>query len=1205
MNLSRRTPRRFDVIAASAVLTLFASLLAGAIPATATAPPEVFPAGAWVDEFDTATLGSAWTIRNEDPTGWSLAATPGALTIDSQRGDTYQSDNSARNIFMVDVPAGDFTAVTSFTAPVTKDFQGAGLIAWQDMDNYVRAGLAHVSFAAGGPTVIENGLEKAAVYGSTFTARPSSTSETLKLERTGDVIVTSYREGGAWVEAARVTTPFPTTQVGLYALAAQDGTSHRATFDYFALKAAQGKDVELKGAFTLHGPGDLRYLGPVKNVLTLGSKRPAATFALTATPRNGVVRLAEADTDRAVEIDPAGRIVLVAPGAMGGDFRLVDAGGGKRFMMVVGAVAGREYVGAPGGAGTALVTGPRGGAVALTSEAVSTSGTTIKIAANGPTIDMSKDLYGVFYEDINRAADGGLYAELVQNRSFEYSTADNRSYTGLTSWAKAERGGAKGTIAVVNDAARLNENNRNYLQIDLGAGLVGPGAGVGVANQGYNTGVFVEKGKTYRFSTFVRRTASLDRPLQVRVEDAAGAQVFGQTSVIARSDAWTRVESVFTAAGTTTAGRLVVLADGAGTVRLDMISLFPTETFKGRENGMRLDLAKKIEQMNPAFVRFPGGCVTNVGTFDAYGAPNFDRKRTYRWKETVGPVEQRPTNYNFWGYNQSYGIGYFEYFQFAEDLGATALPVLSVGVNGCGGPPPLTDQTKLQGWINDTLDLIEFANGGPDTEWGARRAALGHPKPFGLKYIGLGNEEVQREFLVNYPQFSAAIRSAYPEIKIISNSGQASGGSWFNELWGFARTQQADLVDEHYYNSPEWFLTNTHRYDSYDRKGPKVFIGEYASRGNTYYNALSEAAFMTGIERNSDVIGLASYAPLLANQDYVQWDPDAIWFDNSRSYGSANYYVQKLFAQNKGDVVVPSELSGVGANPVPDISGGIALSTWRTQSAYDNVSVTSAKDGAVLLADDFSGGAGQWTPTSGSWSVAGGEYTQRDGAVEDARSTGPAASWSNYTFEVDARKISGAEGFLVSFGVKATNTYYRWNLGGWNNTRSAIQMADNGGAVEVAGSNTTIETGRTYKVKIEVAGRTVRAYLDGQLVTTYTDTTTREYLHQVVTRDKKTGDTVLKVVNSSAGTIRSAIVVDGRTVAPSGTVTDMTAVALTDKNSMAQPTKIVPVGRKISGLSSSFSYDFPAYSITFLRMKTAEVHDADSAPVAPSSLGSR
>lgn len=1186
-------PRRRRALASTLAVALLGAFVAVSVPATAppasaAAPPEAVPAGAWVDEFDAPALDTRWTVRDAVPENVTLA--DGALTITSLAGDTWQGSNSARNLVLVDVPVGDFAVVTQVTAPVSQDFQGAGLIAWQDIDNYVRLGLSHVSFADGGPVVVESAAETGAVYGSSFVPRPGSASETLRIQRVGDVITTGYLVDGAWVEASSQAVDFPVTQIGLYALAAADGTSHQATFDYVALESAEGADVLPPDAFVLRSVTDGPYLVlQADGTLTLGGTRPTPTLAFEATGAAGGITLTDTATGRALVLDGSDRLVLAGSGTAGTTVRLQDAGGGK---LLLRPESGTQAVG--------LVDG----LLALTDEASATrfvlgaapqvdAGHAIAIDADGTTTEISDDLYGIFYEDINRAADGGLYAELVQNRSFEYSTADNASYTGLTAWETVERGGATVTPAVVTDAEMLNENNRYYLHLPLLTGTAGSLAGG--RNTGYNSGLALTAGAEYRFSVFARTDAGT-MPLTVQLEDATGAVVHGSTSVDVVGDAWTRYEATFMASATTTDARLAVLASGSGALRLDMVSLFPVDTYKGRENGMRKDLAEMMEAMHPQFLRFPGGCVTNVGTFDAYGAPSYDRKRTYRWKETVGPLEERPTNYNFWGYNQTYGLGYFEYFQLAEDLGATPLPVVSVGVNGCGGPAPLTDPDALAEWVQDTLDLIEFANGDASTPWGAVRAEMGHPEPFGLEYIGLGNEEVQREFLDSYPLFSDAITATYPDIKLISNSGQTSAGAWFDELWDFARDQEADLVDEHYYNSPEWFFANANRYDTYDRSGPHVFIGEYASKGNTFYNALSEAAFMTGIERNADVVDLASYAPLLANEDYVQWDPDAIWFDNAVAYGSPNYYVQTMFAQNVGDVVVPSTVTQP-VTAAAALSGGVFLSTWLTAAAYDNVRVTSNETGDVLFEDDFSDGAADWTPTAGTWAVVDGEYRQTSTTVEDARSTPTvdASAWGGYTLEVDARKIAGNEGFLVGYGAQDAGTYTWWNLGGWGNTRSAIQQTSSGASVELAGSATTITTGAQYTVKVVVEGRTQRLYLDDVLVTEHTDTTVEQDLYQVVTRDDTTGDLVLKVVNSSESAITAPVTITGDvTIDGEATVIEMTG-DLAAENTMAAPRRIVPVERKVAGVGNSFTYEFPESSITFLRFGT----DLPTVPVDP------
>ncbi|MDT0165376.1 alpha-L-arabinofuranosidase C-terminal domain-containing protein [Actinotalea sp. AC32] len=1180
MSISWPHARRRAGAASTTVLTLLAASLVGAVPAAAEAPDGVVPEGAWVDEFTGDGLDPRWTVVNEQPDAWSVDPAAGTLTLASQPGDTYQDSNTARNVMLLDVPAGDFTLVTSVEAPVAQDFQGAGVIAWQDMDSYVRAGLTHVSFADGGPVVLENGVETAGSYASTTTARPGSTGETLRLQRTGDTITTSYWADGAWQQAAEVTVTFPTTQVGLYALAAGAAPSHTAVFDFVALVAAEGDDVVPEGTFTLRGEADAPYLTADGGVLGLAAQRPTSSVRLSASPVDGADgALTLAADGRAVVVDDTGRLTLADGDVPGTPLRLTDAGGGRLVLRLADATAEQGYAGTVDGD---LVIGARDDAVRLTLAAVSEAEATLSIDGDATDIEVSDDLYGLFYEDINYAADGGLYAELVRNRSFEFNGSDNASFTGLTAWQPVDGAAAE----VVSDDGRLNETNRFYLRLDA------PAAGAGIRNAGYNTGLALTEGDAYDFSVWARTATAQE--LTVRVTDGPGGAVVATGTVtVDGTDAWAKHEVTLTATATTTAGRLDVLAGAPGALSLDMVSLFPQDQWVGPVNGrygLRKDLAEHLAALDPSFLRFPGGCVTNVGTFDSYADSGYqDRQRTYQWKETLGPVEERPTNWNFWGYNQSYGIGYLEYFLLAEDLGATPLPVVSVGANGCGSSiPEMTDDERIERWVADTVDIIEFANGDASTEWGAVRAALGHPEPFGLRYIGLGNEENTTTFEANFPRFRAAIEAAYPDVTIISNSGPDDAGARFEQLWEFNRAQGVDMVDEHYYNDPSWFLANTNRYDSYDRNGPEVFLGEYASRGNTFGNALAEAAYMTGLERNSDVVRMASYAPLFANEDYVQWSPDAIWFDNDESWLTPNYHVQHMFMNNVGDEVVPSAFDGPAVAP-RDIDGGVFLSTWATSAAYDEVRVTAGGTGEVLFADDFSD-ASQWQPVAGEWAVADGEYVQSSTTVTDARSIvtdAYAKDWSSYTLEVDARKLAGSEGFLIGFAAGGANDFYWWNVGGWNNTRQALQRASGGTANEVmAVEGHSVETGRDYRVRVEVAGRSIRLYLDDVLQMEYTEPAPADVVHQVVTRDVETGDLVAKVVNTSDTVMRTTVEVSDVALEGTATVTELTAASLADTNTKADPDRVVPVERTLDGVSGSFTYELPAQSVTILRLAT-------------------
>ncbi|MDQ0822430.1 alpha-L-arabinofuranosidase [Arthrobacter sp. V4I6] len=796
---------------------------------------------------------------------------------------------------------------------------------------------------------------------------------------------------------------------------------------------------------------------------------------------------------------------------------------------------------------------------------------TIDAGASGPAIDST--MYGAFYEDINQGADGGIYAELVQNRSFEFNSGDNAAFTPMTAWETLKRG-SDGTVAVADDGNRLNENNRNYLQIDATAAGSGSGAGVGVRNSGWNAGQKLEAHKKYNYSVWARTSNPSGSTLAVTLETPEGTRL-DLATIKVKGDQWTKYQVTLSPKSSTGAGRLATLVQGTGTVRLDMVSLFPKDTWNGRQNGLRKDLAEKIDDLNPGFLRFPGGCIVNTGSYDTYSAPNYTRSRTYQWKETIGPVEQRPANRNFWGYNQTYGLGYMEYFQWAEDLGAVPVPVVPVGVTGCGDTKRAPDQATLDRYIQDTLDLIEFANGDAGTEWGAKRIAYGHPEPYNLDRIGLGNEEYKPEFKEYFTQFYNAVRAKHPEIQIIGNTGPFSQGPEFEELSRFNAETGVDFVDEHYYNDPSWFLNNNHRYDSYDRNSYKVFLGEYASRGNKPENALAEASYMTGLERNADVVKMASYAPLIANDANTQWSPDMMFFNGTSVRTTPNYEVQKLFMNNVGSRVVPSTQDNPTSTVVP-ISGKIGLSTWATSARYDDVKVTGA-DGTALFSDDFSGTAAAWTGNgTGSWSIQDGGYVQSSTTAQDTMVTAGSTDWSNYTLSTKATKLAGSEGFLVSFGVKDTGNYFWWNLGGWNNSKSVVEKAVNGGKSTMIEKNTVIETGREYDIRVEVSGRTANLYLDNVLWGTVDDRQA-DPVYSVATKDEASGDTIVKVVNTSAQKTLVDINVTGAgNIRGTAAVTTLTQTA--DGQNMA------PASSTFSGAGAGFTYAFEPQSVTFIRL---------------------
>ena len=462
---------------------------------------------------------------------------------------------------------------------------------------------------------------------------------------------------------------------------------------------------------------------------------------------------------------------------------------------------------------------------------------------------------------------------------------------------------------------------------------------------------------------------------------------------------------------------------------------------------------------------------------------------------------------------------------------------------------------------------------------------MGHPAPFGLSRVAVGNEEnLPEAYFANFEKFRAAITARYPEVTVIGNTGPDDSGATFDTLWAKNQAAGVEMVDQHYYNSPTWFLQNNSYYDAYDRNGPKVFLGEYASLDAKLYNSLAEASYMTSLERNADVVKMASYAPLLANIDNTQWRPDMIWYDNDESWGTTSYQVQKLFMNNVGDRVVPSTSTGNPTTPVP-ITGAVGLSTWATAATYDDVKVTGT-DGSVLFSDDFSGGASQWTSleSRGSWSVVDGAYTQTDTAALDTLVKAGNITASNYDLTLKATKQAGKEGFLVAFGVKDSGELYWWNLGGWNNTLGAIQRGTGNSKEIVISKPNTITTGTTYDIKVEVRGTLVNLYLNGELWGNFTENKVTKPFAQVVTADKATGDVIVKVVNAQDTPAVTKIDLGGLKVRDTAKMTVITGDPGEQNTRSAEP--IAPVTSTVNGVGSTFIRTFAANSVTFLRIRT-------------------
>ena len=511
-------------------------------------------------------------------------------------------------------------------------------------------------------------------------------------------------------------------------------------------------------------------------------------------------------------------------------------------------------------------------------------------------------MYGLFFEDINYAADGGLYGELVKNRSFEFP----QHFMGWQTFGK---------VTLKDDGPF--ERFPHYVRLSH------PGHSdrrTGLVNEGF-FGIGVQKGETYRFTVWARSPKGTAQILVQLIDPSTMGerQEFVGAQLKVMNDKWARYEVLLQSPVTMNKAALRIYLSGRNTIDLEHVSLFPVNTFKNRENGLRRDLAQALADQHPGVLRFPGGCIVE----------GVDLATRYQWKNTIGPVENRPLNENRWEYTfphrfypdyfQSYGLGFFEFFQLSEDIGAEPLPVLNVGMScqfqNRNNPKAHVPVDELKPYIDDCLDLIEFANGDTTTTWGKKRAEMGHPAPFNMKYLGVGNEQWDTLYFERLEPFVKAIRAKYPEIKLIGTSGPDSEGKKFDIGWKAMKQQKVDLVDEHFYRPESWFLNSGLRYENYDRKGPKVFAGEYACHGkgkkwNHYETSLYEAAFMTDLERNADVVHMTAYAPLLAHVEGWQWRPDLIWFDNTRMFKTVSYYVQQMYATHKGTHVLSLTMDG-------------------------------------------------------------------------------------------------------------------------------------------------------------------------------------------------------------------------------------------------------------------------------------------------------
>lgn len=818
---------------------------------------------------------------------------------------------------------------------------------------------------------------------------------------------------------------------------------------------------------------------------------------------------------------------------------------------------------------------------------------TVDVNASQPGASVAPSMYGIFFEEINHGAEGGLYGELIQNRSFEeslpiegctqvgensrpepmehYALGKDKDWQARwsfpTPWPawNIENQNAVGTLAIsTNDP--VHPANVNHLVVTVPA--LPPGSEVRVLNEGF-WGIGVKAGAKYRLSFFARAAKGLEAGVEVGLLGADGKFQSLEKVPGPFSNHWKKYETTLTAAGSDPKCRLVLRPLSPGELHLDVVSLFPVDTYKGRPNGTRRDIAEKIAGLKPAFMRFPGGCYVEGATW----------ANRYRWKETIGPIEARPGHWCLWGYRSSDGMGYHEFLQFCEDVGCAAMYVANVGL-ACefrdgGFLPP----ERLQEQIDETLDALEYALGGPETKWGKLRAEAGHPAPFNLTYLEIGNENHGPKYRANYNRMAAAVRAKWPQVKLILNCGT---GDWNP---GHAEgVTDYDLADEHFYRDPEWFWDNTRRYDKTPRdRGPfKLYVGEYACNqrvgAGNHRAALSEAAFMMGMERNGDLVTMTSYAPLFFNVNRRDWPVNLIGFDSTICFGRSSYYVQQLFALHRPDRNVSVSFAPPTMPRETAQAGRLGLGTWNTAAEYRNLRVEV--DGREAFRADFAK-AGDWKPLAGRWSVTDGAYRQ-DEEGERKLTFLQGRTFSNFVLTVEARKVSGGEGFLIQFGGRDDRNYSQMNFGGWGNSAHALEEIRDGKQQPVTEQRRgRIEPGRWYTLKLVVAGDRVEGFLDGKSVAVLQRAPAAKF-HAVAGIDRKANEMVIKAVNGEKNAAAMTLNLAGAKVGP-GRVIRLQG-DLEAENSVAAPESIAPREEPFALTGESTKLDLPPASLTIYRL---------------------
>jgi alpha-N-arabinofuranosidase len=824
---------------------------------------------------------------------------------------------------------------------------------------------------------------------------------------------------------------------------------------------------------------------------------------------------------------------------------------------------------------------------------------TLVIDTQHPGAKVSSRLHGIFFEEISHGGEGGLYAELIQNRGFEESTippgctldsgwlvpprtshfASNKVSDWKMPWEPKSPWPAWSLRTAANARASLSLSTKvplhaatpHALQVDIHS--AGKADSVSVVNEGF-WGIRVDKGESYNLTAYIR-APKFKGAVTASLRASDGRILASYTFNNVKQSSWRKYTCTVKATASDAKAKFYLTMSSPGTIWFDLVSLFPARTFKNRPNGMRPDLANYLADLKPAFVRWPGGCFVEGISIES--APE--------WKRSLGPIEERPGTYSPWGYWSSDGIGYHEFLQFCEDIGADAMYVFNCGVSCEMRSGVFLPDDKIPALVQNILDGIEYAIGPADSKWGAVRARNGHPQPFPLRYVEVGNEQVGTRYATRFNIFYKAIKEKYPQLEVITSTGIAHVHKPTIDA-----VTKTDIVDEHAYKAVYWPMIYHDWYDKYPRKDWKLYVGEYACNSGVgsgnMLAALNDAVFIMGMERNGDLVAMSSYAPLLENINDTDWPVNLIRFDNASSFARTSYYTIKMMNDHKAseNVAVSLTFHSSTSTPVARYSGNIGLSTWDTYAEFKDIQILD-KNNKVLYAADLINHKNDWKTEGGKWTIGDSVIAQTaDGAW-------PMAILQNkipdvYTLRLKARKTGGPNAFMIPIAVKDNDNYLRAHIGAWWNRVSAFEMVTNGADAMVTQPvtlETPVETNRWYTVELRVSYTSIECYLDGKLLMTYKEPRT---FFSIAGTDERTGEIIVKVVNAGKEPVRSAVEVKtAKAIVGVGKTLTLSADAPQAENSLEHPLQYIPVERNFTGFKNSFEYVFKPWSVTILRIR--------------------